>query len=173
MGCAIIATMPSPSAITISPVSEHLRYVVLALRVQPAQEAFVGSVEASLLDAEQCPGSTPVAFMLGDQAVGYARIERNGYSVIDHPAADGALGLRSFFIDHRWQGRGLGLGALHALLPWMVRHHPHARAVVLTVNCRNTAALALYRRAGFVPTGALYHGGPAGPQQLLVHPLPP
>ena len=46
------------------------------------------------------------------------------------------------------------------------------RSIVLTVNCNNAAALALYLRAGFRDSGTLYHGGRSGPQHLLWCHLP-
>lgn len=163
---------PAAAQVEVAPVTSGLRAAVLALRVRPEQEDFVGPVAVSLLDAEQCPGSTPMIILHAGMPVGYYRVEHDARSVVERPFDAPALGLRSFFIDAAWQGRGLGLPAMAALLEDLPRRHPLARAVVLTVNCRNTAALALYRRAGFVEHGGLYHGGRAGPQHVLARSLP-
>ena len=43
--------------------------------------------------------------------------------------------------------------------------------LVLMVNCRNRAAVAAYKKAGFIDTGELHAGGRAGPQHLMLHGL--
>ena len=164
--------MSQPPAIRVAPVTPELRQAVLALRVHPEQYAFVGPIEASLADAERSHGSTPMAILRGDEPVGYYRIERHASTIAERDYGVPALGLRSFFIDARWQGRGLGSPAMAALTADLRQRHPQARLLVLTVNCRNLPALALYRRAGFEDSGALYHGGRSGPQHLMWLRLP-
>ncbi|WP_266168576.1 GNAT family N-acetyltransferase [Dyella subtropica] len=164
--------MPEPPAIRVAPVTAELRSAVLGLRVQPEQYAFVSPIDVSLADAEQCPGSTPMTILFGGTPVGYYRIEHSARSVADRDFDVPALGLRSLFIDMNWQGRGFGTPALAALNDDLAMRHAEARLLVLTVNCRNLAARALYLRAGFVDSGELYHGGRSGPQHLMWCPLP-
>jgi hypothetical protein len=45
------------------------------------------------------------------------------------------------------------------------------RLLALNVNCRNIAAIRAYRNAGFVDSGELVFGGPAGPQHLMLRSL--
>ncbi|TBR35781.1 MULTISPECIES: GNAT family N-acetyltransferase [Dyella] len=165
-----MSTLAFPIVVAI--VTPDIRAAVLALSVRPEQAAFVGPVQVSLLDAEQCAGSTPMAILRDGVPIGYYRIEHAASSVVDRDFEVPSIGLRSFFIDTAWQGRGLGQPVMTALIRDMATRHHEARQVVLTVNCRNTAALALYCRAGFVQHGGLYHGGRAGPQHVLVRPLP-
>jgi GNAT superfamily N-acetyltransferase len=164
--------MPDRAAIRVAPVSPAWRDALLALRVTVPQRDFVSDIGPSLVDAEHCPGSTPMAILHGRIPVGYYRIEADARSVTGRDFGQPALGLRSFFIDHRWQGQGLATRALHALIADLVRCHPQARLLVLLVNCRNLTALRLYLRARFVDTGELYHGGRSGPQHLLWRALP-
>jgi RimJ/RimL family protein N-acetyltransferase len=164
--------MPTPPAIRVCPVTHALREAALRVRVSPAQDDFVSPPAITLPDAERCPGSTPMAILLGDTVVGYYRIEQSARTLTGHDSESDALGLRSFQIDAAWQGRGLGARALDALLDDLARRHPQARRLVLTVDRSNAAALALYRRAGFVDDGRLYHGGRSGPQLLLWRSLP-
>lgn len=49
---------------------------------------------------------------------------------------------------------------------------PGQQAFVDPLNRCRDAALALRRDAGFVGHDGLYHGGPAGPQQVLERALP-
>ncbi|MBD8882297.1 MULTISPECIES: GNAT family N-acetyltransferase [Rhodanobacter] len=164
--------MPASPTLHVRPVAAELREAVLRLHVRPDQDGFVSPPARTLADAERCPGSQPMAILLDDMVVGYYRIERSARSLAGYDAEAEALGLRSFQLDAAWQGRGLGARALDALLTDLAQRHPQARRIVLTVNCNNTAALALYRRAGFADSGTLYHGGRSGPQHLLWRHLP-
>ncbi|BFI94552.1 MAG: GNAT family N-acetyltransferase [Rhodanobacter sp.] len=164
--------MPASPIVHVRSVTPELREAVLCLRVRAVQDDFVSPPALTLPDAEQCPGSQPMAILLDDTVIGYYRIDRSARSLAGRNEDAEALGLRSFQLDAAWQGRGLGARALQALLADLVQRHPQARRVVLTVNCGNTAALALYRRAGFADSGTLYHGGRSGPQHLLWRHLP-
>jgi RimJ/RimL family protein N-acetyltransferase len=161
----------SPS-LRVMPVTPELRPALLPLRVTAPQREFVSDIAPSLDDAERCPGSTPMVILRNEEPVGYYRIEIHATSIAEREYDRPALGLRSFFIDHRWQGQGLASQALTAAIEDLSRRHPEARLLVLLVNCRNLAALRLYLRAHFVDTGQLYHGGRSGPQHLLWRNLP-
>ncbi|KKA45890.1 GNAT family N-acetyltransferase [Salinivibrio sp. KP-1] len=77
------------------------------------------------------------------------------------------LGLRMFVVDARYQGQGLGTGAVKALLKYLPVDYRDFDWVYLTVNCRNPAAKACYQKGGFTDTGELYWGGAAGPQHIM------
>ncbi|HKR75238.1 MAG TPA: GNAT family N-acetyltransferase [Rhodanobacter sp.] len=164
--------MPVPLALRVCPVSPNLREAVLRLQARPEQARFVSSPARTLPDAEQCSGSEPMAILLDGAPIGYYRIEHSARSLTGRDEDADALGLRSFQLDAAWQGRGLGMIAMAALLADLAQRLPQARRIMLTVNCDNTAALMLYRRAGFVDSGSLYHGGRSGPQHLLWRSLP-
>jgi len=164
--------MPPPPSLRAVPVTPELRDAVLRLRARPEQDVFISPPAATLADAEQCPGSEPLALLLGDAVVGYCRIERSARVLTGREADADALGLRSFQIDAAWQGRGLGNQAMAVILDALAQRYLGTHRLVLMVNCRNAAALALYRRHGFVVDGGLYHGGRSGPQHLLWHSLP-
>ena len=153
--------------------ADAVRYPsLLQLQVLEPQRDFVGPIAVSLADAAQCPGSEAMAILCDGEPIGFYRIEQQARSIADRDFARPTLGLRSFFIDARWQGRGLGALALAAVMNDLKQRHPAARDVVLTVNLRNTPALALYRRAGFKESGELYHGGRSGPQHVMLGALP-
>jgi len=158
--------------IRVVPVNASLRAALLALTVSDEQYAFVGRIEASLADAEACEGSEAMAILRDGEPIGFYRLEQHARSIADRPFDHTTVGLRSFFIDTRWQGQGLGTLALDAVLRDVMQRRPTVQAMVLTVNVRNTPALALYRRAGFRETGGLYHGGRSGPQHLMLCALP-
>ncbi|RAO76466.1 GNAT family N-acetyltransferase [Dyella jiangningensis] len=164
--------MPDHPDIRVQPIDASLRSALLELAVHEAQYDFVGPIAVSLVDAEACEGSEPMAILRDGAPIGFYRLEYRPRSIADMDFERATVGLRSFFIDARWQGQGLGARALAAALADLAQRHPQMRDVVLTVNLRNTAALALYRRAGFRETGGLYHGGRSGPQHVMLCALP-
>jgi RimJ/RimL family protein N-acetyltransferase len=159
--------MDNSAAIRVMPVTPRVRAALLSLRVTELQRDFVSDIAPSLEDAERCPGSTPMVILRNEEPIGYYRIETNAGTIATRDYDRPALGLRSFFIDHRWQGQGLASKALRAAIDDLSTRHPDSQLLVLLVNCRNLAALRLYLRAGFIDTGELYHGGRSGPQHLL------
>ena len=163
--------MSSRPAIRVALAQAPLHAQLLQLRVRPDQDDFVSPVAVTLADALVCEGSEPMAILLGDRPIGFYRLEESVRSIAGHDVDWPALGLRSFFIDQAWQGRGLGSAVMAAVIDDVETRHPGIEALVLTVNCRNAPALALYLRAGFVDTGELHLGGRAGPQHLLVRKL--
>ncbi|MDC0710365.1 GNAT family protein [Stigmatella sp. ncwal1] len=160
-------------SIEVRPVDDTLRAAVAALSVHPEQQAFVGSVLESLADVAACPGSEALALLLAGQVVGYVRIDARATALGDHPLAEGAVALRSFLIDASRQGQGLGTRALHAIQRYVAARHPGRHRILLSVNVRNAGAVRAYLRAGYVDSGDLYQGGPAGPQHVLWAPLSP
>ncbi|WP_240046201.1 GNAT family N-acetyltransferase [Rhodanobacter glycinis] len=153
-------------------VDAKLHPSLLGLRVLPVQRDWVGAIADLLADVALCPGNEPMAILKGDTPIGYYCIEPTARSVAGRDFELPSLGLRGFFIDATWQGRGLGKQALQAMLVDLARRHPDARQLALTVNCNNHAALQLYLRTGFHDSGELYHGGRSGPRHLLLRPLP-
>lgn len=156
----------------VAPVDAQLRPALLRLRVQPEQRDYVGHIADLLADAACCPQSESMAILHDDTPVGYYRIEPSARCVAGHDFGAPALGLRGFFIDADWQGRGWGGVALTALLADLAARREWARLLVLGVARNNLAAMRLYRSAGFGDSGALYHGGRSGAQQLLLRALP-
>lgn len=160
--------MHESQIIVVEAVDASNRHAVLQLDVSPQQRSYVGAIVDLLVGAEHCGDGDTLTFRHGPDYVGYCRLDAHARSVAGRDFELPARGLRGFFIDARWQGRGLGSQALQALLAWLPVHDRATRLLVLTVNCGNEAALALYRRAGFQDSGELYHGGRAGPQHLLL-----
>lgn len=169
--------MPGRPAIRLEPVTAGNRAALLALDVSAAQRRQVGAIADLLADAQACAGCLPLAIYEAAQAVGFVRIEAQARVVVGALAGTGDLGLRAFFIDARHQGRKLGTRALDAVLAHLRLHYPAAAGVALSVDRHNAPALALYRRAGFVPLRHGYHGAPDTALQpmwcALSEPRPP
>jgi RimJ/RimL family protein N-acetyltransferase len=149
-----------------------LRPAVVELTVRPEQEEFALTASTTLAAADADPGRTPFAILvrgpaLQPQAVGFGVLDRGGYlpELLDSP--ERAVLLRAFYVDVAHQGRGIGTAAARATRS-LAATMAGVELVVLTVNVRNAAGVAAYRRAGFADTGARYLLGDAGPQHVLV-----
>jgi RimJ/RimL family protein N-acetyltransferase len=77
----------------------------------------------------------------GDQIVGmiHTEVSRHGF---------GELGM---LVDREWRGRGVGSALLQATIDWARDKGLHK--LCLEVFAHNTAAIALYRKCGFVEEG--------------------
>jgi hypothetical protein len=93
--------MEKSPAIRVTPVTPEWRLALLQLRVTAPQRDFVSDIAPSLDDAERCPGSTPMVILRNEEPIGYYRIEMHAASIAEREYDRPALGLRSFFIDHR------------------------------------------------------------------------
>ncbi|UYM07817.1 GNAT family N-acetyltransferase [Solicola gregarius] len=153
------------AGVEVRPVTADVRPAVLALAPAARQDEFSGVAAETLPQADRDPGRAPYVIVTADG-------EPAGFFVLDsgRSQADPAAGLtlRAFFVDARFQGRGIAGAALAALPGLIHSHHPRVVRVVLTVNCRNELARSVYLRHGWTDTGELYLGGDAGPQHVLV-----
>ena len=163
--------MPAADAVSVAPVTPALADAVRALRVRPAQYGFVGDIAQLLIEAERDPYSDAMAVLLGEDVVGFYRLDYSPVVVGGKSLGANAVALRSLMIDRDRQGRGLGRRALEACCADLRLRHPERRLLALTVNCGNLAALRLYRDSGFVDTGEFWFGGPSGPQRILLRRL--
>ena len=140
-----------------------LRDAVLRLAPRPEQEPYSGRADQTLPEADAHPSRHPYVLLEDGAPVGFFVLD----TTPPQAAPDADLLLRAFFVDAASQGRGVGRRMVE-LLPGLVRaDFPGARLVALTVNERNTAALATYLSGGFVDEGERYLGGAYGPQHVL------
>ena len=120
------------------------------LKLAPEQERFVSRPIRSLAQAyvyrQQCQ---PFGIYEDDTMVGYVMVVYD----YDIPEYD----IWHMMIDVSSQGRGYGRAALDQVLAY-IKTKPFGASdrVVLTCNKDNTRAMDLYRRKGFVPTGAVF-----------------
>ncbi|WP_417472181.1 GNAT family N-acetyltransferase [Luteimonas mephitis] len=155
----------------VAPVKPELVEALRALRVAPGQQTFVGDTGFNLDDAMRDPNSEAMAIVVGATPVGFYRLDFAPTIVARRSIGEAGIGLRAFFLDAGWQGRGLGTRAVQACCEDLQARHPDRHLLALNVDCRNVAAINAYRKAGFVDTGELCLGGSAGPQHLMVRRL--
>lgn len=118
------------------------------LKLAPGQEAFVSHPVRSLAQAyvyrDQCQ---PFGIYADEKMVGYVMVIYD----YDVPEYD----IWHMMIDEAEQGKGYGSAALALVLDY-IKAKPFGSSdrVALTCNKENENASALYRKLGFVPTGA-------------------
>lgn len=169
-----MSTAPAATAIVrVVPVDDRLADAVRALQVAPEQLQFVGDTAFNLDDTRRDPDSEAMAVLADDEVVGFYRLDFHPSAVGGRAFDEPSVGLRAVVIDRERQGRGYGARAMDACCEDLRQRHPQRRLLALTVNCRNLAAIAAYRRSGFVDTGELFLGGSAGPQHLMLRRLQP
>ncbi|MFT2110099.1 GNAT family N-acetyltransferase [Marinomonas sp. 2405UD68-3] len=155
--------------ITIEKYSVRKLAEVSGLHVKPDQVEFaIGNVGETLCKLK--PYEHPYLVVLSHQVVGFFILDTEYARHYDFCPPKG-LGIRSLFIDHRFQGQGIASRALLKLPSYMKAAYPDAESLYLTVNCRNKVAYHCYEKCGFQKTDDLYLDGPAGPQYIMTHSL--
>lgn len=156
--------------VALRQVTDESRPAVLALRVAPAQERFVGTVSGALIDAREVPEGKPWyrAIYVDDQPVGFVMLSWN--VTPEPPRIIGPWFLWKLLIDQRHQRRGYGREAVK-LVADIVRTNGAAELLTSCVP-GDGGPEAFYRRIGFSPTGELDENGEIilalslGPQSL-------
>ena len=163
--------MAAQTRIRVQPVTPALADAVRALRLAPGQDGDIGDPAFNLAQAQRDPACEAMAVLADDAVVGFYRLDATPNAIAGHDFGVPTMGLRAFVIDAALQGRGYGTRALRVACADVRARHPQQRLLVLAVACRNLAAIAAYRHAGFVATGELLPGGRGGPQQLMLRDL--
>jgi diamine N-acetyltransferase len=136
--------------VELKPITEDNFIDAFNLKLAPGQDEFVSHPIRSLAQAyvyrDQCQ---PFGIYADGTMVGYVMVIYD----YDIPEYD----FWHMMIDESLQGRGYGSEALDKVIDY-IRTKPFGDSdrVALTCNKDNAAALRLYERKGFVPTGAVY-----------------
>jgi diamine N-acetyltransferase len=144
-------------AVALAEITDQDRAAVLALRVAPAQERFVGSVHDALADAEEYPHARPWyrAVVADGRPVGFIMLSWDVEP--QPPEIIGPWFLWKLLIDQLHQGRGYGSQAVRQIAA-LVRDHGAAELLTSYVPGDGSPA-GFYARLGFVPTGHLDSNG--------------
>ena len=113
------------------------------------------------------PNRLSVGVLVDGVPVGMFALDRGGY-FREFDGDSSAVLFTAFSIAHEHQGKGHATGAVRAIRVLVQQRLPDVKRVVLTVQHRNTTAIATYLRGGFVMTGEDYLGGVRGPQFVMV-----
>ncbi|MEV6244419.1 GNAT family N-acetyltransferase [Lentzea sp. NPDC051838] len=133
-------------------ITDANREAVVALRVHPAQEQFVASVEASFRHAAEQPEAKPWfrAVYDGDVPVGFVMLSWN---LVPGPELRGPYFLWRLLIGAGFQGRGYGTAILDEVVS-LIRADGATELITSYVPGEGSP-LPFYLRYGFVPTGEI------------------
>jgi diamine N-acetyltransferase len=139
--------------VTLGEITGGNRAAVLALRVAPGQQRFVGSVRQALADAAKYPQAKPWyrAVMADGVPVGFVMVSWNVEP--QPPEIIGPWFLWKLLIDQRYQGRSYGSQVVSQVAE-LVRTEGATELLTSYVPQRGGPA-GFYARLGFVPTGEL------------------
>lgn len=150
--------------LSISPLSQDDFEQVAAITLHDSQIPFAGTAQEFL--AADNPTIPRFVVKQGEQVIGYFRLDLD-FSIAHSFCTADDIGLRTFVIDQKHQGKGFGGQAMKALAPFVAVHFPEKENIYLTVNYRNPSAKTCYEKAGFKSQSEPYLGGPVGPQHIM------
>ena len=139
-------------SIELREITSQNRAEVLALRVLPEQQQFVGGTFAdALADADKWPEAKPWprAVYLNGDPVGFVMLSWNVEP--DPPRVIGPWFLWKLLIDEEHQGLGLG-GDVVRLVAYIVRREGASELLTSYVD-KEGGPGPFYAKLGFVPTG--------------------
>jgi len=148
----------------LRPMDSTDRDQVLRLRVEPAQAPFVEPIEETLACVNTLRENH--VMLIDDKVIGFFQIDLENEQRFEVASAK-ELELHEVIIDSSHQGRGYGAAFLEQLPAYIGSEYPGWKSIVLTVNCLNERAHALYKRGGFSDTGEIYPHGRSGPQYVM------
>ncbi len=131
-------------------VTDENRDAVIAVRVHPAQEQFVASVETSFRHAREHPEAKPWfrAVYDGDEPVGFVMVSWN---LVPGPELRGPYFLWRLLVGAGFQGRGYGTAILDEVVALL--RADGATELITSYVPGEGCPEPFYRRYGFVPTG--------------------
>src|SRR5215467_1170121 len=155
--------MLTPAAVTLEEITPDNHEAVLAVRVAPGQEQFVGTVRHALADAVAYPEAMPwyrAVYASGDRderavPVGFVMISWNVEP--QPPEIIGPWFLWKLIIDERYQGRGYGAAVIRQIAD--VVRAEGATELLTSYTPGDGGPGGFYERLGFVPTGELDQDG--------------
>jgi diamine N-acetyltransferase len=137
--------------ISLRPITESNREAVEALRVSPAQEAFVSGVAESLAEAAEEPDARALSWAVyaDETPVGFVMIadEVDAPEYIPHY-------LWKLLIDERYQRRGFGTATLDLIVEYF-RQRPGVEVVWTSAGQGDGSPITFYERYGFEQTGQM------------------
>jgi diamine N-acetyltransferase len=143
--------------VVLRAITDENRPEVVALRVDPSQERFVGTVEDALVDANEIPEGKPWyrAVYVDDEPVGFVMLSWD----VDPrpPRIIGPWFLWKLLIDARHQHRGYGREAV-GIVAQIVRDNGGTELLTSCVQATHGPE-AFYRRLGFKATGGFDDNG--------------
>jgi len=129
------------------------------LQVHPEQLAYSGDIYCALNSLLVNPSPNAIkgfALLADDVPVAFLLLKRP--PCLPHWADEHSATLHALQVDRHQQGRGFGKACLQALPAAALQAWPQIKALELSVDAQNVAAMGLYLAAGWVDSGEAYKG---------------
>ncbi|PNZ30605.1 putative acetyltransferase [Staphylococcus petrasii] len=94
----------------------------------------------------------PIIVIQNNRCVAYFTLHE-GSGVVPYSDNPKAMFFRSFSVDAKHRGQGIGKSIIEALPHFIEQEFPNVNEIVLTVNTDNHKAIRLYENAGYNYTG--------------------
>ena len=122
---------------------------------------------ADLIEYLEAKNKAVYLIYYGERPAGCFYLEFNEISLQQYAAKPYAV-LLALTIDQNYQDKKIGKQAMLQLIKVFPVICPELEELILTVNCENKSAQALYKKVGFIDSGKLYHEGKAGPEHVYI-----
>jgi ribosomal protein S18 acetylase RimI-like enzyme len=129
------------------------------LEVSPEQLAYSGDIYCALNSLLVNPNPDAIkgfALLADELPVAFLLLKRP--PCLPHWADEHSATLHALQVDRHQQGRGFGKACLQALPEAALQAWPQIKALELSVDADNEAAMGLYLAAGWVDNGEAYRG---------------
>lgn len=139
----------------IRAITDSNKKEVLYLKTAQHQQGFVEPVSQCLAEAEKDTRYVPLALYENGKITGFSM-----YGKFDEQ-----VWLDRYFIDERYQGKGLGRYFFRALVEYLVERYPN-QPIYLSVFEQNKVAIQLYQKFGFSFTEDVDENG----EKIMIYP---
>lgn len=153
-------------AIHIEAMSPAMRKACARFRLSPHQHPYVPPMPDVLARARRKSDVREFCILDDARPVGYFQLNLCERETAHYCSGPRCVGLEAMMVHRPLQGQGIGAAALRQLGELVRQYLPAFERVNLTVNFSNLPGQKLYRRCGFVDTGAVYDGAASGPQHI-------
>lgn len=121
------------------------------LEILESDYKFTKSPVENIKSANQDSDRHPTLVMNNESCIAFFTLhEGNGPKPFtDNPKA---IFFRSFSVDQRYRGQGIGKRTLEILPAYIKQHYPCINEITLAVNTDNEKAINLYEQAGYCHT---------------------
>ena len=136
----------------IRPYTIHDQPLLNAFEILAEDRKFTRTPNDNIASAKGDNERHPTLVMLNDQCVGFFTLHE-GQGVKPYSNHQDAIFFRSFSVDARYRGQGVGKAVIQQLPSYIKATFPYINEIVLTVNTDNDKAIALYKQAKYSITG--------------------
>ena len=124
---------------------------VEAIQISPSDSIFTKTPIDNIISAQHDKERHPILVMENGSCVAFFTLhEGNGPK--DYANNRNAVFFRSFSVDCRYRGRGIGKKTIQILPKYVKKNFPEVNEITLAVNTDNLKAIHLYCQAGYIHT---------------------